>query len=338
MSASVEVLIVQDPSPQRSQLVRVLQRRGDIVVVGETARVEAAIEQMTSVRPDVVVIDLQLGDGSSQHAIEQIMARVPTPILVLSASIDGRQSTAAVKALVAGALDALPTQAWTDAGEDELRGSIRQLSKVQVIRHPRGGRDGTPPRSAGGERPVVALAASTGGPSALAELLSGLDGLRAPVLVVQHLHPEFTTGLLDWMSRASALPVEMAEHGSVAQAGHVYLAPGGRHLRLGFGYELILDPTPASPHRPSADQLFHSVAERAGASGVGVLLTGMGEDGARGLLDIHLRGGRTFAQNEESCAVFGMPRAAQRIGAVSGLLPLDQLAGAVRRAVSGIRT
>jgi two-component system chemotaxis response regulator CheB len=180
---------------------------------------------------------------------------------------------------------------------------------------------------------VVAMAASTGGPSALATLLAGLAGLPAPVLVVQHLHPEFTGGLLGWMSRVSALPVEMAEHGQVARPSRVYLAPGGVHLRLGASLRLELDAQPVTTHRPSADVLFASVAEHAGAAAVGVLLTGMGEDGARGLLAIHDRGGHTLGQDEESCAVFGMPRAAQRLGAVTDLRPLSQLAAAVRYAV-----
>ena len=184
---------------------------------------------------------------------------------------------------------------------------------------------------------MVAIAASTGGPTALATLLSGLGGLMAPVLVVQHLHPDFTGGLLVWMSRASALPVEMAEQGHVPEPGHVYLAPGDLHLRLGPGFRLDLNPAPPSIHRPSADQLFRSVAEQAGAAGVGVLLTGMGEDGARGLLEMQQTGGRTLGQDKASCAVFGMPRAAQLMGAVKDLLPLDQLADAVRRAVSEIR-
>ena len=166
-------------------------------------------------------------------------------------------------------------------------------------------------------------------------LFESVVRLLAPVLVVQHLHPEFTDGLVDWMTRASVLPVKTAEHGEIAVPGQVYLAPGEVHLRLGAGGRLELAATPATVHRPSADQLFESVAEWAGRAGVGVLLTGMGEDGARGLLELHRQGGRTFAQDEASSAVFGMPRAAQRLGAVASadVLRLDQLAAAVCRAV-----
>lgn len=337
-STTIQALLVEDSPTRRAELNRVLQRDGDIAVVAETGSTEDVVGLVTRIRPHVVV----LGLGDAQHTIEQIMAHAPTPILVLVARVDDRDSAAAVAALVAGALDVMPAPArWTTPLEAGLRHSIRQIHKVTVIRHPRGALP-RPPRQQrhprGREQAVVALAASTGGPSALATVLSGLHGLLAPVLIVQHLHPEFTDGLVDWMSRASVLPVKTAEHGEIAVPGQVYLAPGERHLRLGAGARLELLATPATVHRPSADQLFESVAEWAGRAGVGVLLTGMGEDGARGLLELRRQGGRTFAQDEASSAVFGMPRAAQRLGAVTSadLLSLDQLAAAVRRAVSAV--
>jgi two-component system, chemotaxis family, protein-glutamate methylesterase/glutaminase len=341
-STTIRVLVVADSSPRRAALNRILQRDGDIAVMAEAGTAAEAPGLVGRVRPHVVVLDLQLADGGGQDAIEQIMANTPTPILVLLAPVEDRSSPAAVDALHAGALDALPTpELWTVPLEADLRRTVRQLRKITVVRHPRGGRvppvrRQPDPQSAGGA--VVALAASTGGPSALATVLAGLHGLLAPVLVVQHLHADFTHGMIDWMSRASALPVSMAEDGELAEPGRVYLAPGDRHLRLGANRRLELASTPVTVHRPSADQLFESVAERAGRAGVGVLLTGMGEDGARGLLEMHRLGAHTFAQDEASSAVFGMPRAAQRLGAVAAgdLLPLDRLAAAVLRAVSTV--
>jgi two-component system chemotaxis response regulator CheB len=266
------------------------------------------------------------------------MARTPTPILVLSARIDDRHSPSAVDALVAGALEALPRPAhWTADRGAELRRTVHQISKVAVVRHPRGGLVRSASRRPAGHlasnEPVVAIAASTGGPSALATLLGGLTGLAAPVLVVQHLHPDFTSGLVEWMSRASGLPVELAEHGRTIRPGRVYVAPGEQHLRLGANLRLELAANPVGIHRPSADELFSSVAERAGTAGIGVLLTGMGDDGARGLLAIQRRGGHTLAQDEATCAVFGMPKAAKRLGAVRDLLPLGEIPAAIRRAV-----
>jgi two-component system chemotaxis response regulator CheB len=333
----VMALVVEDASTQRTELVDVLQREGDIVVVGQLATATAAIEGVAQSRPDVVILDLHLADGQTQHAIEQIMAHSPTPILILSARIDDRHSPSAVEALVAGALEALPRPSrWTSGQGDELRHAVRQISKVQVIRHPRGSlakgvRRDTEARC--GQQPVVAIAASTGGPSALATLLSDLAGLQAPVLVVQHLHPDFTAGLVEWMSRISPLPVETATHHQKARPGRIYIAPGQRHLHYRANGTLELAAAPATAHRPSADELFRSVADSAGPAAIGVLLTGMGEDGAKGLLAIRHHGGHTLAQDEVSSAVFGMPRAAARLGAVTELLPLVKIAAGIQRAV-----
>jgi two-component system, chemotaxis family, protein-glutamate methylesterase/glutaminase len=330
----IKAVIVQDAVGSR--LARILEREGDIAVVGQSSSGEAAIGLVAQERPDIVVLDLALRDTSGQHVIEQIMARTPTPILVLSST----QSPAAAAALVAGALDALAMpSSWTAELESQLRRRVRQIHRVKVIRHPRGVLakpvDRRPARR--GQQPVVALAASTGGPTVLATILAGLGGLSAPVLVVQHLHPDFTRGLFDWLARESALPVEIAEHDQCALPGHVYLAPGGLHLRLAANQRTELTAAPATIHRPSADQLFLSVAEHAGSAAVGVLLTGMGDDGARGLLEIHRQRGQTFAQDEASSAVFGMPQAAQRLGAVTDLLPPERVAPAIHRALAEIR-
>jgi two-component system, chemotaxis family, protein-glutamate methylesterase/glutaminase len=334
-----------NPSPIRTLLVAdvpgelrtVLEHDRDIEVIGHVASASAALKFLSTTQADIVVLSLKLADGSGQRAIEQIMDQAPTPILVLSSQLENRRSPSAVEALVAGALDALPTPPhWTVTTGTELREQVRRLSKVWVIRHLRGGRaeSTVPEASRRHQRPVVAIAASTGGPKALAGILAEFGGLAAPVLVVQHLHPEFMGGLLDWMARESALPVEIARHHQLAAPGRVYLAPGGAHLRLGPRLQLELSAEPLSPHRPSADVLFTSVADEAGAAGVGVILTGMGDDGAQGLLAIRRQGGHTLAQDEQSCAVFGMPRAAQRVGAVTELLPVGELAAAVQKAVS----
>jgi two-component system chemotaxis response regulator CheB len=332
----IRALLVEDASPQRTRLASVLEEQGDIAVAECPSTEAAAIELVAKQRPDVVILDLQLRHGRAQQTIEHIMAHTPTPILILSARISDRNAPSAVEALVAGALEALPRPIrWTPELGAELRRTVRQISKVQVIRHPRGSRASTELGDSGGHRlqPVVAVAASTGGPSALATLLAGLAGVEAPVLIVQHLHPDFIAGLVEWMARVSALPVETAAHRQLARPGRVYLAPGERHLRYAANGRLMLAESPLTAHRPSADELFHSVAESAGSSGIGVLLTGMGDDGARGLLALHQRGGHTFAQDEASSTVFGMPKAAARAGAVTELLPIDKLADAVQRAV-----
>jgi len=332
----IRLLFIDDAPLDRSRLARILQSDGDIVSLGQVPTGPAAIGLVGREHPDVIVLGVSTLDGSAQSVIEQVMAQTPTPVLVLSSLIEDRKSPRAVEALVAGALDVLPVpQRWTPELEAALRRTVRQLSRVQTIRHPRGGlarSAAAAPAAPIRSRPtVVALAASTGGPKALATVLAGLGGLAVPVLVVQHLHPDFTGGLVDWMSRVSALPVQVAEHDQEARPGQVYLAPGGLHLRLAKGMRLELAATPVTIHQPSANELFRSVARHAGAAGIGVILTGMGDDGAEGLREIHRANGQTFGQDEETCAVFGMPRAAYRLGAVSDLLPIEQLAAAVLR-------
>jgi two-component system chemotaxis response regulator CheB len=182
---------------------------------------------------------------------------------------------------------------------------------------------------------VVAIAASTGGPAALATVLGGLAGLTVPVLIVQHIHPDFVRGLIDWMTKASPLPVELAHHGQVLRGGRVYIGPGGTHLRVGRDRRIELVETPATIHRPSADQLFGSVSARAGSNSVGVLLTGMGTDGAVGLVAMHRSGAHTIVQDEATSAVYGMPGAAARLGAADQQLPLQAIAAAIVAAVRG---
>ena len=334
----IKVVVVEDSALQRAQLVRVLEADGDIQVVAQAGDATTACAVVKQHRPDVVTVDLQLPGGGGRHAIEQIMGFSPTPILVLSATVSGPQSEEAVEALVAGALDALPKPArWTATAEAGLRKRVRVLSGATVLRHPRGRRvvhAPKPPRQAR-TVPVVAVAASTGGPPALAKVLAGLGGLRAAVLVVQHLHPDFIGGFVDWMARVSPLPVQPAVDGQPVQAGAVYVAPGRTHLKLDDA-RLALDAEPRSLHRPSADELFASVARWAGRKAVGVLLTGMGDDGAQGLLAMRKAGAHTIAQDERSSAVFGMPKVAASLEAATEVLALDDIAEAVMRSMKKV--
>ncbi len=188
-----------------------------------------------------------------------------------------------------------------------------------------------------GHPPVVGIAASTGGPAALACVLAGLHDLPAPVLVVQHIHESFVESLAAWLGRETGLATSVARHGERPCPGAIHLAPAGAHLALGAEGKLVLSPDPAGLlHRPSGDVLLQSLAERIGSTSIGVVLTGMGDDGARGLLAIREAGGTTLAQDAASCAVFGMPRAARDRGATSRLLAPEALATAIRSAVQEV--
>ncbi|MBV8692810.1 MAG: response regulator [Actinobacteria bacterium] len=334
----VRVVVVEDSTVQRAHLVHTLQADGDIEVIGEAADAPDAVARVAELRPDVVTVDLQIPGGGGQHVIEQVMAHTPTPILVLSAKVAGPQSAPAIDALVAGALDAAPKPArWTAVEEGDLRRRVRALNGVTVLRHPRGRLVNARAEARGfcrtGE-PVVAIAASTGGPPALATVLSGLARVGAPVLVVQHIHDDFVDGLVSWMARVAPLPVRMAAAGDRLHPGTVYIGPGGCHLRVDRDLRVVLDPEPVTTHRPSADELFRSIAQHVGRSAVGVVLTGMGDDGAAGLLAIRNAGGRTLAQDQATSAVFGMPRAAYLAGAVEQQVAIDDMADAIVRAAA----
>jgi two-component system chemotaxis response regulator CheB len=347
---AVRVVVVEDSPVQRAHLVDVLEAERDITVIGQAGDPAEAVDLVHRLRPDVVTMDLGLPGDGGLGAIEQIMADLPTPILVLSARVTCAGSAAAVESLLAGAVEALPKpERWDTKAERQVRCRVRLLSGVTVVAHPRGRR--RPPAPDPFRAPPVAIAASTGGPAALAEILPRLGGLAVPVLVVQHLHPQLVDGFVGWMQRVSALPVVVAADGDRPQPGIVYIAPAGAHLRLApapglstvpagprtiptGGRRLVLDPDPPGLHRPSADELFCSVAATAGGQAVGVVLTGMGEDGAAGLLALRRQGAVTIAQDEPTSVVFGMPGAAQRLGAAAEVLALGQLHGAIRSAVT----
>jgi two-component system, chemotaxis family, protein-glutamate methylesterase/glutaminase len=362
VTGAIRVVVVEDSPVQLARLVEALQAEGDVAVVGEAGDAAGAVALVRRLRPDVVTMDLGLPGEGGLGTIERVMADLPTPILVLSARVTGAGSAAAVESLLAGAVEALPKpERWDAEAECQLRFRVRLLSKVTVIAHPRGRcwLDAPDP----GAAPLVAIAASTGGPAALAEILPRLGSLPAPVLIVQHLHPQLVDGLVSWMQRVACLPVVVAAHGDRPQPGVAYIAPTGVHLRLAPvrsdgpappsrtspipsgrgpappprtspGRRLVLDAAPAGPHRPSADELFASVAASAGPSSVGVLLTGMGDDGAAGLLALRERGAPTIAQDERSSVVFGMPRVAQQLSAAAEVLDLGRIPGAIRAAVA----
>jgi two-component system chemotaxis response regulator CheB len=343
----LRVVVVEDSLVQRTHIVRTLEAEGDIVVVGEAVGALEAVALVAKVHPDVVTLDLEIPGGGGQFVIEQVMGHSPTPILVLSASLTSRTSVPAVEALVAGAVDAFPKPSkWRASDEATLRRTVRSLRGVTVLRHPRAHLHPQPARDNRARpttllpsgRYVVAIAASTGGPPALAQVLSRLAGLQAPVLIVQHLHADFVDGLVSWMTRESGLPVRLATAGAALERGTVYIAGGGCHLRVGPDRRIVLDPEPASLHRPSADELFNSVAENVGPDGIGVVLTGMGDDGAQGLLALRHAGGTTIAQDESTCAVYGMPRAAVRVGAATEVVALQDVGTAIMRATSRSRT
>lgn len=330
----IRVLVCEDSTTFAAALTRTLEHGGEIEVVGVCPTAEAAIAGLAQLEPDLITMDVQLPGMSGLEAVEQIMGLRPTPILVLSSRV-GADGDIAAAALAAGALEALPKDTLplrdpAGAAATAFRRRVQLLSRARVIRHPRGrltARANNTPLTSARRGGIVAVCASTGGPQAIAAVLSAIPaGYPLPILVVQHIAAGFTEGLARWLDGAIPLPVRLAEHGAVALPG-VTVAPEGAHLVFRADGTLELDRrSPAGLHRPSADMLLASVAAGARSDAIGVVLTGMGRDGAAGLQAIGEAGGLTIAQDEASSAVYGMPHEAAKLGAEL-ILPLGEIAG-----------
>ncbi len=328
-----KVLICEDSPTYAEALRRALERGGEIEVVGVFPTAEYALAALPTLRPDLVTMDLELPGMSGLEAVEQIMGSSPVPILVLSALV-GPRSASAAAALAAGALDAVHKETLDlrdSAGPAAaaLRRRVKILCGVRVIRHPRARLPAQLHHEARAERAasVIGICASTGGPHALATILTALpESFAIPILVVQHITPGFTEGLVRWLAESVPLPVRTAEHGTKPTGG-VWVAPERADLLLDRTGRLALDSSGEPPlHRPSADAMLKSLAESAGRNGVAVVLTGMGRDGGAGVAAIRKAGGLTIAQDEQTSTVFGMPKAAVEGGAEL-VLPLNDIAG-----------
>ena len=338
MTPAVRAVVVEDSLVQRTALVRLLEADGTIRVVAQAGDADEAVRVIDRHAPDVVTMDLELPGGTREvpgglAAIERVMSSRAVPILVLSGHVAARGDVLAVEALAAGAVDIFPKHpGWPPEAATALRRRVAVLARLRMVTRRRRREPATPARRRGG-MPVVGLAASTGGPAALRAIIPALADAAAPILVVQHIHPDFTLSFAQWLEQATGVPAVLAEDGVRPLPGTVYVAPPHVHLRLAPARLLALHPEPALLARPSCDELLWSLAEHAGSSAVGVVLTGMGDDGARGLLEIRRQGGATFSQDAATSAVDGMPRAARELGGAGAVLPLADLGRAVAVAV-----
>jgi two-component system chemotaxis response regulator CheB len=360
----IRVLVVEDSATMRHALREALAVDPDLQVVGEALDGGQAVEMVGRLRPDVVTMDMMLPTMSGLVATEHIMAEFPTPILVVS-SADRQELFSTYNALAAGAVDVLekPRGDDSDVGwARRLCSTVRLVSRIRVITHPRARLDGrsrtgaepkrhpvaaaaSPPLAADEPRiKLVALGASTGGPGALTDLLRALPvGFLTPVLCVQHIAASepFAVAFSDWLAGQTGRNVSYAREGTALSAlsGQVLLAPPDRHLLVRDGILRLSDAPPQHSCRPAVDVLFESVAAEYGPSAAGCLLTGMGRDGAVGLLQMRARGGQTFAQDEASCVVYGMPREAALLGAAAFIMPPSRIAArlAEMSSVVGVR-
>ncbi len=345
---SATTVVVVDDSPVQRRFVRAaVEADPDLTVIGEARNGKEAVALVARLRPAAVLMDLELPVMSGIEAIERIMAASPTPILVYSAHVAGVESANALEALAAGAVDVLAKPGPEDVGSlddyaHQLRRRLKVAARIRVITHPRGklrtqalaGPHPDPewgPESAEAQQGVslIVIGASTGGPQALHTLLKGLPAdLTQAVLVVQHMAEGFIPGLVSWLDQLVPLSVRVGGGGRRLLPGTVTIAPSGSNLLVLDDRLRVLCPPPEAGqfHVPGIDQCFRSVADVLGPDAIGVLLTGMGRDGAAGLKAMRDRGAATLGQDEASSTVYGMPQAAIALDAVERQLPIGQMA------------
>lgn len=332
----IRVMVVEDSPTARALMVEILQSDPDINVVAEATHGGEAVELSSKLRPDLITMDIHMPIMDGFTATKHIMARSPTPIIIVSSSTSGPDVEHSLNAIQAGALMVLPkpdnpASARFDYRRNELLTMAKAMASVKVVR--RWTTAPPPPpqarvKPAAGNVRIVAIAASTGGPAALHRIFTSLPrDFRVPIVVVQHITAGFIGGLADWLRASCPLDVTVGEHGEELKAGHVYLAPDTRHLGVtSTGRVAISDEAPRNGFRPSGDYLFQSVAAAYGSSVAGVVLTGMGSDGVDGLRAVKAAGGHVLAQDEASSIVYGMPKEAVAAGVVDSVLNLDDLA------------
>ena len=340
MRERVRVLVVDDSALMRKLIPMILERDPDIEVVGTAMDGAFALRKIAELQPDIVTLDLEMPRMDGLETLRMIMRGAPLPVIVFSThSKEGAYST--FKALALGAIDFVPKPKNAAAGNLEPV-ALQLAEKIKVAKRA-GGRKSipkpvleVPPSSKKRSRPavppnrIIAIGISTGGPNALQYLLTQFPAdFPATFVVVQHMPEGFTDMFARRLDECCPLDVHEAKSGDLLIAGRVLICPGNRHMmvrRMPRGEMVVLSDTPPiNGHRPSADVLFHSVAQEFGLTSVGIIMTGMGEDGAEGIGAIKAAGGMTIAQSEETCVVSGMPRAAMMKGFVQKVLPLDTL-------------
>jgi two-component system, chemotaxis family, protein-glutamate methylesterase/glutaminase len=339
MKKKIRVMIVEDSPVVSALLEYSIGCDPRLEVCATAASAEDALTRYEEISPDVIAMDIRLPGMDGLEATRQIMSTRPVPIVVVAASIEsGKWNSAPMEALRAGALAVLEKPAGTthadyQALSERLCTQLVIMSQVKVVTRYRN-RDSHSEAFApwhwsgnAGALQMLGIVASTGGPGALVKLLGVLGkAFPLPILLVQHMTASFIEGFASWLGVVCPLPVRVVKDGCIPVPGEVHMAPAERHLRLQAGRLHLDAEDPISFQRPSGTVLFQSMARDLGAGALGVLLTGMGDDGAAGLLAVRRAGGYTIAEDESTAVVYGMPAAAVRMGAVCESLPLQSIA------------
>ncbi len=356
----VKVLIVDDSALVREVLAGILSRDRGIAVIGTAVDPIQAVKKIKAQKPDVITLDLEMPRMDGLTFLERLMATYPLPVIVIS-SLAQKGSAATIKALELGAVDFVTKPAVgvkaglkemfpeitarvknaASANLDVLKKHSRHKKMQQAVFSPKEPAVESLPEKTlvkSTDR-IIAIGASTGGTVAVKSILTRLPANMPGIVVVLHMPPNFTASYAQSLDRNCRLKVKEAADGDQITTGSVHIAPGDKHMVIeknakGYYIKLNMDP-PVNRHRPSVDKTFHSLAQHKAPNTMGIILTGMGDDGARGLKEMHDRGAFTVAQDEKTSVVFGMPRQAINLGGVERVLPLDDIAGTITSFVKG---
>lgn len=342
---TIKVLLVDDSAVVRQVLMAVLSRAPDLQVIGAASDPVFALEKMAKEWPDVIVLDVEMPRMDGITFLRKIMSERPTPVVICS-SLTARGAETTLQALAAGAVEIVTKpqiglKQFLQESADDLIQTVRGAAQAR-LRRCTGLREAPPPLEAipasiqamaKTTEHLIAIGTSTGGTQALEEVLVRLPRVCPGILIVQHMPEKFTASFAERLDSLAQIQVREAKNNDRIIPGLALIAPGGKHMALkrnGAQYHVeIFDGAPVNRHRPSVDVLFRSVAKFAGRNATGIIMTGMGDDGARGLLEMREAGARTVAQDEQSCVVFGMPKEAIQLGAVKEVLPLSRISSVI---------
>jgi two-component system chemotaxis response regulator CheB len=331
----IRCLVVDDSRTFRAVLRTILAAAKDVQVVGEASDGEEAIAKALELRPDVITMDVRMPRRDGLEALREIMRVAPTPVVVVSAA--GEEAEVGFEALRLGAVEVLPKPRAEDPrgferDADGIRMAVRAVSGLRLATRHRERRERAARQVASRGIEVVGITSSTGGPAALAKIFAATPAnFPLPVLLVQHIHAGFDASFARWLATTTGWRVRLAEGGDRPEPGAVLVAPAERHMKIVRGRVVLDAGPPVKSCRPSGNVLFDSLAVEYGAGAAGFVLTGMGEDGAAGLKRMRDAGAATYAQGQGTCVVYGMPRAANELGAVQSMLELDEIPSALQQ-------